>query len=289
MLSKTWSQSISEVSLVRFFSKKEQERIEKIKTKLKKYDIIKIMKRILIKLQYDGTNYKGFQIQGNSSDTIQGEIEKALKKLFKKEVSIFGCSRTDSGVSAYEYYAHFDIETKIEPQKISYAINSFLPEDIRVLESKQVKDDFNARYNVKNKTYVYSLYASEHIMPLIDRYSVRLKKFPNTVLMQKASKKLIGTYDFGGFRSSDPSRENQNTVRKINSIKFQVIDNMLNIYINGDGFLYNMVRIIVGTLIEIGEGKKSIEVIDDILKTRDRSLAGVTMPAKGLRLYEVKY
>ena len=247
------------------------------------------MKRILLKLQYDGINYQGFQVQNQEKPTIQGEVEKALKKLFKKDISIFGCSRTDAGVSAYEYYAHFDVDTTIEPQKISFAVNNFLPDDIKVTQSKEVSPDFNARYDVKSKTYVYSLYANEHVLPLYDRYAVRLNKFPNTVIMQKASKKLIGVHDFAGFKNNDPSKENQNTVRRINFIKFQVIDNQLNIYVNGDGFLYNMVRIIVGTLIEIGTNKKPPEVIDILFETLDRRKAGVTMPAKGLKLYEVKY
>ena len=247
------------------------------------------MKRILIKLQYDGTNYQGYQKQNENKLTIQGEVEKALSKLLKEDISIFGCSRTDSGVSAYEYYAHFDTNTTIAPSKICFAVNTFLPLDIRVLESKEVEKDFNARYDVKNKTYMYSIYKSEHIMPLLDRYAVRLSKFPNTVLMQKASKKLLGTHDFAGLKNNDPSKENQNTVRKINYIKFQMVDNMLNIYINGDGFLYNMVRIIVGTLIEIGNGKKDPEILDEILTKKDRMLAGATMPSKGLKLYEINY
>lgn len=247
------------------------------------------MKRILLKLQYDGTNYQGYQIQNNEKKTIQGEVQKALKDLFKKEISIFGCSRTDAGVSAYEYYAHFDIETQIAPNKICFALNTFLPNDIRAIETKEVDKNFNARFDVKSKTYVYSIYQSEHNLPLVDRYAVRLNKFPNTVLMQKASKKLLGTHDFAGFKNNDPSKQMMDTVRKINYIKFQMIDNVLNIYVNGDGFLYNMVRIIVGTLIEIGNNKKSIEIIDKILETKDRKYAGITMQSKGLRLYEIKY
>lgn len=244
------------------------------------------MERILLKLQYDGTNYSGFQIQKDKK-SIQGEIQNALKTLFKQEIEIFGCSRTDAGVSAYEYYAHFDIETKIPANKICFALNEILPNDIKVLSSCKVSDNFHARFDVKNKTYVYSVYVSQHIMPLLDRYAVRIDKFPQSQLMQKASAKLIGTHDFSSFRTQDPSKKETNNVRKINFIKFQQKDNVINFFINGDGFLYNMVRIIVGTLIEVGYGKKSVQDIENLLISKDRTKAGKTMQAKGLKLYSV--
>jgi len=247
------------------------------------------MKNIKLEIMYDGRNYFGMQIQPNKL-TIQGEIEKALKDLFKSEIKLNYAGRTDRGVSAYKMVANFFVDTKIEAEKIALALNPLLPDDIKVLSSESVGEDFNARFSAKYKTYMYKFYSSKITLPLF-LSETQIKGELNFTKMKKAAKFLIGTHDFTSFANPDTQIEDK--VRTIKQIKIlrENIDGVwhYSVFITGNGFLYNMVRIIVGTLIQVGEGKIKPEEIKTILKLKDRTKAGKSMPPESLYLINVKY
>lgn len=242
----------------------------------------------MVKLQFNGRNYSGWQKQENAS-TVQGAVETALKNLFGEEILSFGCSRTDAGVSAEEYYFHFDAETKLPEERVAFKLNRFLPNDVQAQESREVPFSFDARRSVKSKTYVYSLYASPHKMPLYSptHFQTEAPFFAEKVREQ--AEFLVGTHDFSSFRTVgyEDSSENKSTVRTIYSIDIKQEENRYYIYVSGDGFLYHMVRILSGTLVDVGAGKT--DDVERILNAKDRSLAGRTLPAKGLKLYKVNY
>ncbi len=245
------------------------------------------MKRFLITIQYDGKNYFGFQIQENEQKTIQQVIEDTMNGLFNEKIEIFASGRTDAGVSALAQTAHFDSETTIPAEKIPFALNERLPNDIKIIDCVEVDKDFHARFNVKKKTYVYSTYFSKHLLPLFDEKSFWLKKCPSVKLMKECAKILEGKHNFKGFMSS--GGQAKTFERIIYYIDIQQKDNLITFEVCGNGFLYNMVRIIVGTLLEVGLKKKTIEDVKNILSSGDRTKAGFLVPAKALMLKSVKY
>ena len=245
------------------------------------------MSRYLITMQYLGKNYFGFQKQPNFSNTIQQIIEDAMQKLFNQKVEIFASGRTDAGVSAFAQTAHFDVDTTIPDIKIPFAINELLPDDIKITSCKQVDKNFHARFDVKKKTYVYKLYFSEQMLPFFEYDSLWLKKQPNIKLMKDCAKKLEGKHNFKCFMSS--GGQQKTFERIIYYIDIQQSGNQITIEVCGNGFLYNMVRIIVGTLIEVGYKKKTTNDVLLALEKQDRTMAGYLVPAKGLYLKEVKY
>ncbi len=242
--------------------------------------------KILLTVSYDGTDFCGYQRQPDKR-TVEEELEKALFQLVKKQVKTIASGRTDSGVHALCQKVHFDSELKMPANKYSDALNTFLPQDVRVISSKRVADDFNARYLVKKKTYRYSCYFAKTENPLVDRYKTLLKYPLDIEKIRDACKEIEGTHDFKCFLASGSSVKD--TVRTVYDIKVVKKGNLLDFYVTGNGFLYNMVRIIVGTLIAVGESRLNIEDITRALDSGNRRLAGKTMPAKGLTLYRVVY
>ncbi len=242
--------------------------------------------RIFIKIEYDGTAYCGWQIQPNGV-SVQQKIENAILLLTGENLSVTGSGRTDSGVHALGQIAHFDTASSIPPNRFASALNQFLPSDIKVVESFKVDDTLHARFSAKAKTYRYKLYVSKHPRPLMDRYSARVE-FPLDVsAMQTASEKFVGKHDFSCFLAS--GSEVKDTVREIYSAKVEKVGEEIIFTVRGNGFLYNMVRIMVGTLVKVGLGKISANEIDKILLSGDRKNAGITMPPQGLTLVSVEY
>lgn len=245
------------------------------------------MRRIKLIIEYVGTNYNGWQKQKNGIG-IQEILEKAILKSTGEEVEIFGAGRTDAGVHALGQVAHFDTNSKIQAEKYFYVLNKFLPEDIKIVSSCEVKQDFHSRFSAKQKTYLYKFYASDTIHPLKEFDSVKIGSKFDYKLAKKSLKYFKGTHDFVSFCSSNTNvKDTTRTIFKISLTKQK--DEMFLFSICGNGFLYNMVRIIVGTIIEIGQHTKSICDINKMFEQKDRTLAGKTMPAKGLTLKEVKY
>ncbi len=244
-------------------------------------------KNILLTLSYDGTNYFGWQKQNNVK-TVQEELENALTILLKKEVNIRGASRTDTGVHALCQLALLKTETTIPINKIPIAINSCLKtKDIVVTDAIYVNKDFHPQNNVYKKTYEYKIYNSKFLNPLIRNYAEFVNTPLNVDKMIEASKYFLGKYDFKAFCSAGGI--SKTTIREIYDLDINKKNDIITIQITGNGFLYNMVRIIVGTLIEVGLNKKKPEDIKDIILSKDRKNAGKTASACGLTLYKVYF
>ena len=243
------------------------------------------MKRYLCVVQYLGKNYSGFQRQENGIG-IQQKIEEALKTAFNQKIEVFASGRTDAGVNAYAQTLHFDAELTIPAKKIPLAVNQFLPSDISFLEAKEVDKDFNARFDVKKKTYQYNLYVSNVNLP-VKEYSYWIKTKPDINLMKQCAKVLCGTHNFKAFMSA--GGQSKTFVRHIYEIKIMQSGQDIQIEVTGNGFLYNMVRIIVGTLLEVGYGKKTIDDVKFALDSQMRKNSGYLVPAHALFLKSVKY
>ena len=242
--------------------------------------------RIKLTVSYDGTDYCGWQVQPNGV-TIQELLEQALFNVTGEKVRITGSGRTDSGVHAKGQVAHFDTNSSVPAEKFSKALNAHLPSGIKVLSSEEVGEDFHACTSVKKKTYEYSLYVSETEQPLKERYAVRLDHAPDLEKMIDGAKVLFGEHDFKAFCASGSGAKT--TVRKIYSIDIKKKDGDITVSVCGNGFLYNMVRIIVGALIDVGNGKKTKAELEEILKSGKREKNGKTLPAKGLCLVSAEY
>ena len=244
------------------------------------------MKRIMLTVAYDGTNYHGWQYQNNGK-TIEGELNKALSSLLQKNIEVIGASRTDAGVHAMCNAAVFDSDAGIPAEKYSYALNQMLPDDIRIRKSEEVPADFHPRKTDTVKTYEYRVDCEEFADPLKTRYAYFTYVPLDASKMQEAAFHLIGTHDFKSFCSVNTTATT--TVRTIFDI--QVIRDGVDIIvrITGNGFLYNMVRIIVGTLMDVGRGKYAPDKVKDILEATDRTAAGPTVPACGLMLKELHF
>ena len=242
--------------------------------------------RFLIKFSYDGTAYNGFQTQPGLI-TIQENLEKALQIINNgKKTPIVATGRTDKGVHALCQYGHADIDVNITEKKLKKAMNSNLPDDIYVIETKIVNDDFHARYNVKSKEYKYYINIGEY-NPLERNYVFQYNYTLNAEKMNEAIKVFLGTHDFRAFVTE--SKEKENCVRTITDAKVEQIDNKLVITFKGDGFLRYQVRNMVGILIRVGENKISPEDVEKILESKDRTTTGKTAPPEGLYLTEVTY
>lgn len=246
------------------------------------------MKRILLTISYDGTNYSGWQKQKNDTvKTVQGEFDKACERLFKAKIESIGASRTDAGVHALGQRVVIDVDTTIPVEKIPIALNSFLPDDIVAVDSEEVDKTFNPRFEAVNKTYEYKIYNKRFRNPLYRNYSEFVREELDVEKMNKASKAFIGEHDFKGFCSSGNS--SKTTIRTIYDISVNNEGDFIVIRVTGNGFLYNMVRIIAGTLIYTGNGKINPCNMSDIIKSGDRTKAGKTAGPSGLTLVKIIY
>ncbi len=261
------------------------------------------MKRIMLTVAYDGTNYVGWQIQKNGI-SVEQVLNETLSALLKEEITVIGCSRTDSGVHARGNVAVFDTETRIPPEKICYALNQSLPADIKIVSSKEVDADFHPRRCACTKTYEYRILNCRYYLPTMRLYADYVYYPLDTRKMQEGAKFLLGEHDFTAFSSS--GGQQKTSVRNIYSL--EVSEELLNpdadpeedakqgfrpkvitIRISGNGFLYNMVRIIAGTLEKVGLGVYPPEHVKEILESCDRSLSAPKAPACGLTLAKIDY
>lgn len=243
-------------------------------------------KRVRLVVAYDGTNYHGWQMQ-NNGNTIENELNKALSELLNEKIEVIGASRTDAGVHAMGNIAVFDTDSRIPADKISYALNQRLPEDIRIQNSEEVDSDWHPRRCNSRKTYEYRIYCGRFPMPVKRLYSYFTYREPDVVRMQEAAAYLVGEHDFKSFCQT--GAQVASTVRTIYSAEVEEQGTDIVIRICGNGFLYNMVRIIAGTLMEIGQGRRDPMEINDILAACDRQAAGPTAPACGLTLIKYEF
>lgn len=245
------------------------------------------MERFKLVIQYDGTLFSGFQIQPEKR-TIQGELERVLTFLVGEKVKIYASGRTDTGVSAFAQVCHFDTEKQLDTKKLEVSLNGLLPDDIAVISVEKTDMNFDSRFTAKRKTYQFRFYVSRYELPLLEKQAVRINHYANLEKMNESAKYLIGTYDFSSFVASKSGKTD--FVRTIYDAKIVPVgDGIYAFEITGNGFLYNMVRIIFGTLLKVAYGKMAPEEMKDIIQAKDRKKAGKTMSAKGLVLKNVEY
>lgn len=244
------------------------------------------MRRIMLVVAYDGTNYCGWQVQPNGL-TIEEVLNRELSRILKEDIKVIGASRTDAGVHALGNVAVFDTCARIPGEKVSYALNQSLPEDIRVQCSCEVPLDFHPRRCHTRKTYEYMIYNHKFENPIGRQYAYFFHHPLNIECMQEAARYLVGTHDFKSFCNIHTQVED--TVRTIYLCEVKREGSFLKIQIEGNGFLYNMVRIIAGTLIAVGMGEIPPADMPVILDKKDRNAAGRTAPARGLKLVKIQY
>lgn len=244
------------------------------------------MKRVKLVVAYDGTNYHGWQVQDNGI-TIEEVLNRTISELVQEDIKVIGASRTDAGVHACGNVAVFDTESRIPGDKFSFALNQRLPDDIRIQESCEVDADFHPRYADTVKTYEYNILNRRFELPSKRLYAAFCYYPMDIERMNRAAAYLVGEHDFKSFCSA--GAQVQTTVRTIYAVNVTKEDDMVHIRITGNGFLYNMVRIIAGTLMQVGTGLMEPEQVKEILEARDRSKAGPTAVAKGLTLVEIRY
>jgi tRNA pseudouridine38-40 synthase len=255
------------------------------------------MRNIKLTIQYDGTDYSGWQVQQNGT-TIQGLLESAVNKVTGENIRITGAGRTDAGVHAFDQVAVFKTSSKLEPEIITNALNANLPMDIRVINVKEVSDDFHPRFNAKNKTYSYLISSTGPYSIFLRRYSWQMAWQLDCAAMNKAAKHLIGKNDFSSFQASGCSAKHP--VREIIQIEIDDLKSagfmgfildapLIKISIKANAFLRHMARNIVGTLVKVGKGRLQPDDMIEILKLKDRDKAGPTAPACGLFLEKIIY
>lgn len=244
-------------------------------------------KNIKLWVQYDGTRYHGWQKQGNTDLTIQGKLEKIFSVLSGKVTEVHGSGRTDEGVHALEQIANVRLDTQLSPQGIKEYANRYLPEDIAVLKAEEVSERFHSRLNAVSKTYLYQIETGAKKDVFLRKYYYGIGKSLNIEQMRQAAEFLVGEHDFKSFCSN--KRMKKSTIRTILSIEIEEDGSRLMLRYRGNGFLQQMVRIMTGTLIEVGLGQRRPESVKDILKAHDRQAAGFTAPAEGLFLEQVYY
>lgn len=238
-------------------------------------------------IQYDGGRFKGWQKLGGGENTIQEKLEKVLSEMAGYDIEIIGCSRTDAGVHALAQIANFKLKEYLPKEQIKDYLNHYLPQDISITEAVSVSENFHARYNAKDKTYLYKIWNREYSNPFMRKYCMQVNKKLDLSAMENAGKQFLGAHDFTAF-SNAKSKKNS-MVREIYSIDFKESEGFINIRIRGDSFLYNMVRWIVGALIEAGLGKLKAEDITGIFERQERGQAGDLAEACGLYLEKITY
>ncbi len=243
---------------------------------------------ILLTVSYDGTNYCGWQIQKNGV-AVQEKLEQAVEKIYGRHIRVTGCSRTDAGVHALRQGACIIVPDIIVPVwKLPYVLNNLLPDDIVVTEARLMHEEFHPRFDAKEKTYIYKILNTRYINPFTRNTCWHMRHKIDIDPMKDAARHLIGTHDFKAFAAFDPYYTST-TVRTLIGIDITKESGIIEIKVTGDGFLYNMVRIISGTLVDVGRGKMKPDDIPGILESNDRTKAGMTAPPHGLVLFDVKY
>lgn len=243
-------------------------------------------KRILLTVSYDGTAYAGWQFQ-NNGPSIQEELEKALEKALGCFTRVTGASRTDAGVHALGQRAHFDTVSNIPPDKYPFVLNRFLPRDIRVVEGKQAADDFHARFDAAGKLYTYRIHNAPHPSAIYRNCTAHFPYPLDEKIMHEAGQQILGTHDFAAFAAAGGSAKT--TIRTIDFLSVIRQDQEVILQVHGNAFLYNMVRIIAGALMGIGQGKLPFDCLSRALQSGNRLDLGVTAPACGLELTRVEY
>lgn len=241
---------------------------------------------VLIKLAYDGTNYCGFQIQ-DDVPTVFGVFQDALLKILGHPTDIKGCSRTDSGVHAKEFCLSFRTEKQLNLHRLPLALNANLPADIRVREAVQVDEDFHARYSSKGKEYTYYILNSHIDDPFTNKYYYKVATPLDADRMNRAAQHYVGTHDFRSFMAA--KSKITDCVRTVYSARVEREGDMVKFTVSADGYLYNMVRIMVGTLLDVGKGITTPDHVRQVISATDRSAAGATVPPQGLFLTKVFY
>lgn len=245
------------------------------------------MNNYKLTIQYDGGRYKGWQRLGSGENTIQEKLEQVVSQLVGKETEIIGCSRTDAGVHALAQIANFKSEAELSEEYIMSYLNRYLPQDICILEVASVSEQFHSRYQAKKKTYLYKIWNKEYPNPFMRKYSMQVNKSLNMDEMKVAGEYFIGAHDFTAF--SNAKSKKKSMVREVYSVEMEKEGDFINIRIQGDGFLYNMVRWIVGTLIEVGLGNLKPEEIPGIMEAKERNKTGDLAEACGLYLEKITY
>ncbi|PFH86931.1 tRNA pseudouridine(38-40) synthase TruA [Bacillus sp. AFS088145] len=238
-------------------------------------------------IQYDGGRYKGWQRLGNGENTIQGKIENVISEMVGREIEIIGSSRTDAGVHAFEQVANFKIKENMPEIEIKSYLNRYLPKDISIKEVSMESDRFHSRYNTSAKTYIYKIWNEEYSNPFMRKYSMHVEEKLDLKKMKAAAKYFLGEHDFTAF--SNAKSKKKSMVREIYSIDFEKIDGFIQIRISGNGFLYNMVRKVVGTLIEVGAGRLHAENISKIIELKDRAQVSNLADPGGLYLEKIEF
>lgn len=245
------------------------------------------MRNIKLTIRYDGTNYSGWQFQKNST-SIQETIQEAVKKITGRKTNVVASGRTDAGVHALAQIANFKTASKIPLKNLRMALNTVLPHDIVICKAEEADPKFDSQKNARSKLYRYMIYNKDFMDPFLRRYAAKSFFKIDTALMRRGARYLVGRHDFTSFRTKDDD-EGANAVRTVKYIKIKKSGDLISIDIEADGFLYNMVRNIVGTLIEVGRGKFKAEYIKEIIRKKDKRSCGPTAPAKGLSLVKVRY
>lgn len=245
------------------------------------------LRNLLITISYDGKGFHGWQIQSNAL-TVQEVFQNALKKITETYYDLKGCSRTDSGVHAEMYCISVKISHPIPAERLKHALNKWLPDEIVCLDCKEVPDDFHARYNCKSKRYVYKIWNDEVRNPFLNGYALFYRYKLDEKLLNKAAQAYVGKHDFTSFCTLD-KREKGDFVRDVKMFSVERKGKLVTMTVEADGFLYNMVRIMAGTLLEVAQGKIPADKIEEIIEKKDRSFAGATAPACGLYLNKVNY
>lgn len=244
------------------------------------------MRNLLLTLSYVGVNYHGWQVQPNGV-TVQEKLQEALKSVLQAETPVTGCSRTDSGVHAEMFCCNIRTENKIPCDKLVSALNANLPYDIAVNDCREVNEDFHARYDCKGKEYVYRIWNSRVRNPFYEGRALHYPYKLDTEKMNEAAKAFLGTHDFKGFCSAGSSVKT--TERTVTLSEVEREGDLVTFRVAADGFLYNMVRIMVGTLLEVSQGKISAEELPSIIESKSRNRAGFTAAPEGLYLHKVNY
>ena len=244
------------------------------------------MKRIMLTVAYEGTKYCGWQVQPNGI-TVEEVLNEELSRLLKEDIQVIGASRTDAGVHAMGNVAVFDTNTQIPAEKLSYALNRSLPDDIVIQNSREVRKNFHPRKTESRKTYEYRIWNADFVQPFNRNYTHFIYNELDVEAMQKAANYLLGEHDFTSFCSIKTQVPDH--VRTIYELSITKKDQLITLRIRGNGFLYNMVRIIAGTLLQVGMHRIKPEEVKNILEAKNREAAGPTAPAKGLMLIGIEY